>query len=88
MKELNEIVFEKRLLASIKGKFCLTKGHLGYQEGYVEVKYPPHRKLFLALLIQIRKKFFLKRALFNEASDPWMLYLSKIGPGHSVVFLC
>ena len=34
------------------------------------------------LLIQIKKTFFFfsKRALFNEAFDPQMLYLSKIGP--------
>ena len=51
MKELNEIVTEKWLFASMKGKLCLTKGHLGNPEGYVEFEYPPHRKLYLALLI-------------------------------------
>ena len=40
MKELNDIVLEKRLFASIKGQLCLTKEHLSYQEGHVEFKYP------------------------------------------------
>ena len=49
MKELNEIVLGKRLFASIKGQHCLIKGLFGYQEGYMEVEHPPHRKLFLTL---------------------------------------
>ena len=39
MKELNEIVLGKGLFVSIKGPLCLTKGHLGDQEGQVEIKY-------------------------------------------------
>ena len=43
-----------------------------------------------------KKNFFPKRALYNEVSDPWTLYFSKIGPGNAiygtdemqVVFLC
>ena len=35
LKELNEIVPEKELFASMKGQLCMTKGHLGYQEGQV-----------------------------------------------------
>ena len=37
---------------------------------------PPNWRLFLTLLVQIKKSVFF----FNEASDPWTLYLSKIGP--------
>ena len=39
MKELNEIVLGEGIFISIKGQVCLTKGHLGNQEGQVEVKY-------------------------------------------------
>ena len=35
MKELNKIVLGKGLFASIKGKLCLTKGHLSNQEEQV-----------------------------------------------------
>lgn len=48
MKKLNEIVIGKRLFASMKGKFWLTKGHLCNPEGYVKFKYPLHRKLYMA----------------------------------------
>ena len=39
MKELNEIVLEKGFYFS--GQLCLTKGHLGNQEGLQESEYPP-----------------------------------------------
>ena len=58
----------------------LTKGHLDRPKGRI----PPNQKLFLTLLIQIKKKeFFLKRALFNKASDPRNTFLPEIGPGDS-----
>ena len=45
---------------------------------------PPHRKLLLTLLIQIKEKFFFKkRTLFNETPDPQTPYFSKIGPENS-----
>ena len=48
----------------------LTKGHLHNPEGLLEVaSLPPNWKLFLTLLIQIKKKSFSKRALFNETSN-------------------
>ena len=60
MKEFNEIILGKGLFTSVKGQLCLTKEHLGDQEGQVEIEYPPHRKFFfLTFLIQIKKKFFL-----------------------------
>ena len=78
---MNEIVPGKWPFASIKRQCCLTKGHLGNQEGHMEVEYPLHMKLFLTPLIQIKKKFFFKKGhLFNEVSDPWMLYLFEIVP--------
>ena len=49
MKELNEIVLGKWLFVSINEQLCLTKGHLGNQEGHMEVEYLPHWKLFLTL---------------------------------------
>ena len=45
---------------------------------------PPNQKLFLTLLIQIKKEeFFWKRALFNGVSNPWMLFLPETGPDPS-----
>ena len=63
-----------------KGHLYLTKGHLDRPKGRI----PPNQKLFLTLLIQIKKKeFFLKRALFNKASDSRTLFLPEIGPDDS-----
>ena len=41
---------------------------------------PPNWKLFWTFDSNQEHAFFSKRALFNEASDPQMLYISKIGP--------
>ena len=38
MKEFNEIIHGKGFFASIKGKLCITKGHLGNQKGQVEIE--------------------------------------------------
>ena len=38
MKELNGIVLGKGVLVSVKGQLSLTKGHLGDQEGLVEIE--------------------------------------------------
>ena len=46
MKELNEIALGKVLFASIKGKLCLIKGHLGNQEEQVKVKCPSSEFVF------------------------------------------
>ena len=35
---MNQTVFGKGLVVSIKGHLCLTKGHLDYPEGQVEVE--------------------------------------------------
>ena len=64
IKELNEVVLEKWLFASIKGKVCLTIGHLGNRVGHLEVEYPLHRELFLTLLIQIKIEIFFKKDTF------------------------
>ena len=59
------------------------KKNMKNSENYKKVKWrsnPPNSKMFLALLIQIKKNFFPKKGTFNYASNPWMLYLSKIGP--------
>ena len=79
MKELNRNIFGKGLFAAIKGHLCLRKGHLDNPEGLVELEHPS-RNMFLTRFIQIGI-FFFKKGFFNEASDPWTLYLSKIGPG-------
>ena len=67
---------------SHKLDLCLTKGHLDNPEGQVEVESSLIGSSFLISFIDIKKKkyFFFKKGTFNEASDPWMLYLSKIGP--------
>ena len=74
MKEFNKIALGKGLFHSMKGRLCLTKGQLANPEGQVEIKSPS-----LILLIQIKKKKS-KRALFNIASNLWILYLSKPVP--------
>ena len=38
MKELEDIVLQKGLFASVKGHLCLTKGHLENPEGQVQVE--------------------------------------------------
>ena len=66
MKELDQIVLQEGLLASIKGHLCLTKGHLDNPEGQVKVESPtPHnRKLFLINFIYIKKKTFFQKVHF------------------------
>ena len=39
MKESNKVVLGKWLFASLKGKICLTKGHLCNQEGHMKTEY-------------------------------------------------
>ena len=39
-KELDQIVLQKGLFASITGHLCLTKGHLNNPDGQVEVESP------------------------------------------------
>ena len=63
------------------GQLCLTKGHLGNQEGLQESEYPPLiESCFWHLWFKLRKTS--KRAFLKEASNS--LYLSKIGP----VYVC
>ena len=76
LKQFSQTVHGKGIFVSIKGHFCLTKRHLANAEGKWRSNIP-HRKYFLILLIQIKKKKS-KRALFEKASDLWLLYLSKI----------
>ena len=46
MKELNRIILEKGILASIKGNLFLTKGHLDNPEGPVDVESPLIERCF------------------------------------------
>ena len=57
----------------------MTKGHLNNPEGQVEVE-SPIVEVVLTTSIHIKKNFFWKKAVFNEASDPRTLYLSEIEP--------
>ena len=75
MKKISQIVLGKGLFVSIKGHFCLTKGHLANVERQLEIK-STSSEVILILPIKIKKKKS-KRAFFNKASDLWTLYLSK-----------
>ena len=103
---MNQIIFWKGLLASIKRHLCLTREHMDNLEGLVEVESPLIRSCFWQVWSKLRNlffffffffffKFFLKffkfffffffffffrKSTLKEASDPWMLYLSIIGP--------
>ena len=79
MKELDQIVLQKGLFASIKGHLCMTKGHLDNPEGQVKVA-SPNQKLILISFIYIKETIFFKKGTFNEVSHPWTFYLSKIDP--------
>ena len=46
MKELDRIVLQKGLFASMKGHLCLTKGHLDNPEGQAENEFPLIRSYF------------------------------------------
>ena len=70
MKELNEIVLRKRLFTSIIWQLCLTKAQLSYHKGHMEVEYTLHWKLFLTLLIQIKKNLFSKGHFLAKSSIP------------------
>ena len=67
MKYFGQIVPGKGLFVSIKGHFCLRKGHLANVEGQVEIKSTSSEVIFDKI----------KKTLFNKPSDLWMLYLSK-----------
>ena len=81
MKELNNFVLGKAPVALVK-RHLYKRFTLTIQRGRwrLNSSRPLNRKLFLKSLIEIKKKFFLKKGLFNEASNPWKLYLSKISP--------
>ena len=64
MKELNQIIFGKGPLASIKGHLCLTKGHLNNPEGPVEIEFPLTGMFYTRLIHPIPRCFIsLKWAL-------------------------
>ena len=81
MKELNRIILEKGILASIKGHLFLTKGHLDNPEGPVDVESPLIERCFWHIWFKLAKAKFFKNGIFNEASDPWTLYFFKMDPG-------
>ena len=69
MKQFSQFALGKWVFASIKWHLCFTKIHLAN-----------HRRLFLILMIQIKRKKNSERSLLNKASDLWLLYLSKTSP--------
>ena len=83
MKELNQIVLQEGLFASITGHLRLTKGHLDNPEGEVEVEFIYQIKISLRITnLSFHSVFFFNKGTVNEASDNWMLYLSYIVPGY------
>ena len=77
----NLVQFNQRALCFNKREPLFDRRELGLSRRAGGGRILPNWKLFWRLLIQIKKKFFFStRWLFNEASNPWMLYLSKIGP--------
>ena len=76
-----QIVLEKGPFASVKGHLCLTKVHLDYHEGQVEVESPIIESCFWYFWFKSTKKVFFEKGLLNKASNSWMLYLSKTGDG-------
>ena len=81
MRELNHFVLGKGPFASVKGHIFFTKKALRQSRGAGGGRNLLNRKLFLNSLIEIKKsKIFFKKGTFNKASNPRMLYLSKIGP--------
>ena len=56
------------------------KKALGQSRRAGESCIPPYQKLLMTTLIYIEKNIFFKKSTVNKAPDPWMLYLSKIGP--------
>ena len=81
MKELDQIFLQEGVFASIKGYLCLTKGHnWTIQKDRWRLNSTKSEVIFDKFYIYIKKEFFFKKSTFNEASNPRMLYLSKIGP--------
>ena len=71
IKEFNSIILGKGLFASIDVKLCLTKGHLGNQEGQVKMKY---RICFWHFWVKLNKNFFFKKGTSLgrvQSPDAW-----------------
>ena len=75
LKELNQIVLQKELFASIKGHLYLIKEYLDNPEGQVEVELPLIGSYFwqVSFILTKKKIFFFKNDTFNKASNPWSL---------------
>ena len=75
LKELNQIVLQKELFASIKGHLYLIKEYLDNPEGQVEVELPLIGSYFwqVSFILTKKKFFFFKNDTFNKASNPWSL---------------
>ena len=77
IKELDQIVHLNDHFTLKKGTF-FDKRALGQSRRTDGHQIPHNQKIFLISIIYIKKNDFFFN--FNEASDPQMLYLSKIGP--------
>ena len=69
----------KGFYISLKDHLCLTEWHLAKPEELVETK-SPWLEITFDTIDSNQKKRDSKRALFNNASDLQMPYLSKAGP--------
>ena len=82
MKELNHVFFRKGLFASVKEHLFVTKKA---PRQFRWRSNPLNLKLFLKNVnFKLRKVFFFKKGTFNEASNPYVLYLSKLHPGSTL----
>ena len=77
----SKLLLEQVFFPSIKGHLGLPKGHLDNAEGQVKAESPPNQKLFLTLLIQIKKKYIFWKGHFLTKRPFPMVFLSEIGPG-------
>ena len=80
MKELDQVILQKGLFTSIKGYLSLIKRHLDNQERQLGVEPPSLIDGYFWQISFVLGKMFFKKGTFNEGSNPWMLYLSKICP--------
>ena len=84
MKELDQIILQKGLFASIKKVPLFDKTALGQSRSTGGGWISTSRKLFMISFIYIKKNVFSRRGTINKASDPRRLYLYKIVPDYAL----
>ena len=80
---MNQIILGKGHFGYIKGHLFWQTGHLDSLGGQLLVTPCLMGSCFWHFQYKLRTNFFLKKVFYNEASDPWTLYLSEIGPEYT-----